>query len=240
MRSDAFFGEFMKKGYFTVFEKCLWCTSVAVILLTFFIFDGSEYLSMIASLVGVTALIFCAKGNPVGQMMMIAFGLIYGYISFGFRYYGEMATYLGMTVPMAVLSLISWLRNPFKKGESEVKVNSVKGRELALLFVIAAIVTAAFYFILDWLGTANLLTSTLSVTTSFIAAYLTVRRSPAYALAYALNDLVLIVLWILATGVDSSYFSVIICFVIFLINDLYGFFNWTRMKKRQQKGSVIK
>jgi nicotinamide riboside transporter PnuC len=40
--------------------------------------------------------------------------------------------------------------------------------------------------------------------------------------------------------VDSSYFSVIICFVIFLINDLYGFFNWTRMKKRQQKGSVIK
>ncbi len=43
---------------------------------------------------------------------MIIFSLLYGIISYTFSYYGEMITYLGMTMPMAVFALISWLRNP--------------------------------------------------------------------------------------------------------------------------------
>ena len=57
--------------------------------------------------------------------------------------------------------------------------------------------------------------------------------SPYFALAYAANDVVLIVLWTLAAAEDISYLSVIICFVTFLVNDLYGFINWKRMEKRQ-------
>ena len=53
------------------------------------------------------------------------------------------------------------------------------------------------------------------------------------ALAYAANDVVLIVLWIMATAVDISYLSVVVCFAVFLINDLYGFLNWLKMEKRQ-------
>lgn len=37
-----------------------------------------------------------------------------------------------------------------------------------------------------------------------------------------------------ATITDISYVSVIICFVVFLVNDLYGFIIWKRMKKIQQ------
>jgi len=96
-------------------------------------------------------------------------------------------------------------------------------------------VTVIFYFILGALGTANLLISTFSVTTSFLAVYLTFRRSAYYALAYAANDLVLIVMWIMATLADSSYLSVVVCFVVFLVNDTYGFINWRRMEKRQSK-----
>ena len=81
-----------------------------------------------------------------------------------------------------------------------------------------------------------MLPSTLSVTTSFIAVYLTFRRSPWFALAYAANDIVLIVLWILAALQDISYVSVIVCFAVFLVNDLYGFFSWLKMEKSQNKG----
>jgi predicted PurR-regulated permease PerM len=59
-------------------------------------------------------------------------------------------------------------------------------------------------------------------------------RSPGYALAFAANDLVLIVMWILAAINDLSYLPMIACFVMFLLNDIYGFINWKRMKKRQQ------
>ncbi len=222
------------KNYFSVFEIILWSLSVLAIVISFAVFDKSNYLTLCASLIGVTSLIFCAKGNPFGQILMIIFSTIYGIISFSFSYYGEMLTYMGMTLPMSIFSLVTWLKNPYKDNKAEVKVNKLKGKDIRLMIICTIVVTVAFYFILKHFNTANLLPSTVSVTTSFIAAFLTFKRSPFFALGYATNDIVLIVLWVLATKEDISYISVVICFVVFLFNDLYGFFNWLRMQKRQQ------
>ncbi len=221
-------------NYFSKAEIILWSVSVFLIILSFLIFDRSNFLTLCASLIGVTSLIFCAKGNPFGQILMIIFSIIYGIISYSFSYYGEMITYLGMTLPMSVFSLVTWLKNPYENNKSEVKVNKLKEKDIQLMVICTFAVTIAFYFILKHFNTANIFPSTISVTTSFIAAFLTFKRSPFFALAYAMNDIVLIVLWVLATKEDISYISVIICFVVFLFNDLYGFFNWLRMQKRQQ------
>lgn len=222
--------------YFSKFEIGLWCSSVALILISFFIFDKSGYLTLAASLIGVTSLIFAAKGNPLSQALMIIFSILYGIISYTFDYYGEMITYLGMTGPMAAFALISWLKNPYKGKKSEVKVNKISIKETVFMLILTAAVTVIFYFILGYFGTANIIPSTISVTTSFIAVYLTFRRSAYYALAYAANDIILIILWILAALTDISYISVIICFVVFLVNDLYGFISWKRMSARQNNG----
>lgn len=223
-------------SYFTAGELVLWGTSVTLIIASFIIFDKENVLTLAASLIGVTSLIFCAKGNPAGQVLMVVFSIMYGIISYSFRYYGEMATYLGMTAPMAVLALISWLRNPYGGDRSQVKVNRLRLPEIVFMAVLTAAVTGVFYFILSEFGTANLLPSTLSVTTSFAAVYLTFRRSPYFALLYAVNDAVLIILWVLAAKENASYMSVVICFVMFLANDIYGFISWRRMEKRQSRG----
>ncbi len=220
--------------YFTKLEITLWCASVILIVTSFLIFDRENFLTLIASLIGVTSLIFAAKGNPVSQLLMVIFSVLYGIISWSFSYFGEMVTYLGMTAPMAVFALISWLKNPYKGKKSQVKINRVHRKEVFLMLLLTAGVTALFYFILKAFNTANLIPSTLSVTTSFIAVYLTFRRSPYFALAYAANDIVLIVLWIMASLSDLSYISVVICFAVFLVNDLYGFISWLKMEKHQK------
>lgn len=175
------------------------------------------------------------KGNPIGQILMVLFSLLYGIISYSFNYYGEMVTYPGMTMPMSVFALISWLKNPYKDNKSEVKVNNVRKKELVFLCFITAIITVLFYFILKHFNTANLIPSTISVTTSFVAVYLTARRSPYFALAYASNDIVLIILWIMASTQDIRYLSVVVCFAAFFINDIYGYISWQRMKIRQKE-----
>lgn len=222
--------------YFSKTEIALWSCSVLLILISFCIFDRENYLTLIASLIGVTSLIFNAKGNPIGQVLMVIFSLLYGVISYTFAYYGEMITYLGMTMPMAVVALIAWLKNPYKGNKAEVKVNSISKAETLLMWVITAAVTVLFYFILKYFNTANIIPSTLSVTTSFVAVYLTFRRSPFFALAYTANDIVLIVLWVMASICDTKYISVVVCFMAFLVNDIYGYVNWQKMKKRQEKG----
>lgn len=220
-------------NYFTKAEKALWCTSVILIAVSYVAFDRNSILRPVASLIGVTSLIFNAKGNPFGQFLMVIFSVLYGVISFSFSYYGEMITYLGMTAPMAVFALISWLKNPYNGNKAEVKVNKITKKEAVFMLFLTFSVTAVFYYILDYFNTANLILSALSVTTSFIAVYLTFRRSAFYAVAYAANDAVLISLWVLASLSNTAYISVVICFVIFLANDIYGFYAWSKMQKRQ-------
>lgn len=225
----------MKKviNYFSVGEIILWVFSVALIFAAFCMFGGNGALSFIASLIGVTSILLNAKGNPLGQFLMIIFSLLYGIISYSFAYYGEMITYLGMTMPMAAFALITWLRHPYEGNRSEVQVNSISKVEVVIMFLVAAIVTAVFYFILDHFHTANIVPSTISVTTSFLAVYLTFRRSPFFSLAYAANDVVLIILWTLASMQERKYIAVMVCFAAFLLNDIYGFVNWQKMKEKQ-------
>lgn len=216
----------------TKFELTLWLSSVCIILISFIVLKNGTYISLIASLIGVTALIFIAKGYVIGQLLLIVFAVLYGIVSYEQRYYGEMITYLGMSAPIALFSAISWFKHPYN-GTKEVQVNKLSLKQKISVPVLAIITTVIFYFILKKMGNASLIVSTISVTTSFVAAYLTFLRSPHYALGYAANDVVLIILWTISSIKDISSLSMLICFAVFFANDMYGFFNWKKMQNRQ-------
>ena len=219
--------------YFKKHEIVLWFGSMGIITAVFFLFGREHYLNLVTSLIGVTGLIFSAKGNPFGQMLMIIFSLIYGLISYRFGYYGETITYIGMSMPMAVVSMISWLKHPYQGNHAEVEVHRISRKEIIMASLPSVVVTIGFYFILQYFKTENLLFSTFSVTTSFLAVSLLFLRSAYFSLAYALNDMILMILWGLAALKDSSYSSVLICFGVFLINDIYCFISWKQMEQKQ-------
>lgn len=218
----------------TRFERILWITSLIVVTLSYLLTPSENWMTLVASLIGVTALIFVAKGYVIGQVLCVVFAVFYGVVSLRFCYYGEVITYLGMSAPIAVVSTVSWLRHPYRKT-AEVEVVHLSPKKVALLSCATVVVTTAFYFILAALNTTNLAWSTASIATSFFAASLTAMRSPYYALAYIANDLVLIVMWILASIENIAYLPMIFCFVMFMANDLYGFWNWRRMRRRQER-----
>ena len=215
------------------FELILWIVSAVTVTVSFFCSADRDPFVLAASLIEVTALIFIAKGNVLGQILIIIFSLLYGYVSFKQAYYGELITYIFMSGGIAVFATISWIRHPYK--EHSVKIAKLRAMDFVGIGILTLVVTVAFYFILGYFNTNNLIVSTLSVATSFAASMLTVRRSPLYALAYTLNDVVLIVLWICSAISDPSSIPMVACFTIFLLNDVYGFVNWLRMQKEQAK-----
>ncbi len=234
-----FFMVFIMKKFLksiTICEWLIWSISVISIIVCFFAFKNTQYLYLVGSLIGATALIFVSKGNPIGQFLTIVFSVFYGIISYSFKYYGEMITYLGMSAPIALWALISWLKNPYKGNKSEVAVNTLSRKEWFIFLTAAVIITVSFYFVLQALNTANLIISTVSVLTTFLAAYLTARRSRFYALGYAANDIVLIVMWCLASHENITYLPMVICFIAFFVTDTYGFINWSIMHKKQKAG----
>ena len=216
-------------------EWALWLISLTVVVTSNLMAGTVDPITLTATLVGVTALIFVARGNVWGQILTVVFSLLYAVTSWQFRYYGEIITYLGMSAPIAAASVVTWIKNPYKKGESEVKIARLSHSGALLLSILTAAVTVIFYFILKALGTANLIVSTISVATSFLASALLMLRSSYYAVAYAVNDVVLIALWVLASLEDISYLPMVANFLAFLVNDIYGFLSWNQREKRQAK-----
>ena len=219
---------------FTKLDIIIWTGSVTALIISFAASGGGDALTLIASLIGVTSLIFIAKGTVIGQFLMILFAVIYSIISFTFHYYGEMVTYMCMTAPSALITDIAWIKNPY--SETQVAVGEVRWRGWLALVSATVAITIIFYFILAALDTPNLFFSTISVTTSFLAAGLMFLRSQYYATGYMANDLILVILWILASLEDISYLPMVVNFAIFFIDDLYGYISWSRMKKVQSAG----
>ena len=215
-------------------EWLIWGISLFLVIISN-IFSGKvSFVTFMGPVIGVTALIFVAVGNVWGQILSVVFAVFYAISSWKLKYYGEVFTYLGMTAPIALMSVFSWLKNPYEKGKSEVKIHRMKKSEIIVMFVLTALVTFMFYFVLKFFNTASLITSTVSIATSFLASYLMFYRNSYYAVAYALNDVVLMVLWIIASIKDSVYIPVLMCFIVFFINDIYGFISWKIREKKQR------
>ena len=214
-------------------EWALWLGSLLIVTVSNMLSGDIDILTMTAALIGVTSLIFAAKGNVWAQILMILFSILYGIISWRFRYWGEMITYLGMSMPMAIWSAVTWFRNPSSENANEVEIQHLTRRHVCLLAGAGVVVPAVFYAVLKVLDTPNSLFSTVSITTSFLAASLTMLRSSFFGLGYASNDLVLVVLWTLASMENPAYIPVVVNFAIFFFNDMYGFVSWRRREALQ-------
>ena len=215
---------------FTKFEWCLWLGSLTAICTAQFAAGSQDYLSLVASLVGVTSLIFAARGDIFAPVLFIIFAIIYAIISYFFRYYGEMLIYICMQLPVSVASLITWIKNLNKDG-TQVKTGRFTVKKLLIMLMINVLITVPFYFLLRYLGTPNLVPSTISVATSFAALFFMALRIPQYALFFIMNDAVMIVLWGMALSQNIGYISLVVCFLIFLINDTYTFICWIKRQR---------
>ena len=226
----------MIKNVFRGFERKEWILyglSLFVVVGSNFFSNDVNFINILSSILGVTTLIFIAKGRVFGQVMAVAFGVVYSLSALRLRYYSEIVTHFCMSVPIAVFSIIAWLKNPSGNTDGAVKIRKFSIREILVLFVLTSVVTLAFYFILQALNTPNLMVATISVATGFAAAYLLLRRISWYAVAYVLNDIILIVLWSIASLENLENLTMVACFIMFLLNDSYAFIRWKLREKQQ-------
>lgn len=214
----------------TTQELTIWVVSVTSIVLSGMLIGmligNADLMLIITSCIGVSGLIWVAKRKGMGRVLVVAFSVLYAIISIKNKYYGEMITYLFMTVPIALVTIKVWLNNMGEENTVEVKEETKK--QILLIFLCSLVVTYLMYYVLVYFDTSSIVLSTISITTSFLAATLMLVRSKYYAVAYAMNDVVLIGLWIIASMSNIENISMVVCFVIFLINDIYGFISWSK------------
>lgn len=221
--------------YFTPLEWSLWLGGMTVIITGFCLGADKNLLSLFSALLGVSCVIFNAKGSVWGQIISVGFAFTYATFAYLNRYYGETIIYLALMLPIHVASIVGWLKNRNDKSEyAEVKINRLSKREFALFALGAACASVGFYFLLYALKTDNLIVSTISLVASLGAAYLMLRRCEYFALCFIANDIILLVLWSMKIPeLGTSVVPSLISFALYLVNDSYSFINWKRIKRRQ-------
>ncbi len=223
------------KAKWNWFEIGLLGVSVVAIIGCFVFSVDKNYLSLASSILGVVTVVFTSKGLFLAPVLSVVYSVIYTIISVSQRYYGEAIIYMLIMIPMQVITIIGWFKN--KKQDSDiVEVGKVSKKEYLILGGVTVALTFAFYFLLKWLDTAELVVSTISLITSALATYLVFRRCSYYALFYVLNDIILIVLWTIAMSREGvAFLPVVVSFYVFFINDVYGFIRWKKQEREQLK-----
>ncbi len=213
------------------YDYLLLAISITPIIVMFSLYPGN-YWSLASSLTAVISVLFISKGLVIGQVFSLMYAIAYGVTGFISGYYGETIVEITMMFPLNVASIIVWYRNRYKGG-AVVKVGHMSPKSWLILATSTITILVSFFFILRAINTQNLIVSTLSIATSFAATYLCVKRSPYYAAAYMLNDIVLIILWSIELNNSHEYITLLISSIVLFINDLYGLYNWLRMRNSQ-------
>lgn len=216
----------------TKFEKAfLFIGTIAALILTY-VFKGTWIDLGYALLYFWTALLL-AKGKFACYIVGIVSTFFYAFVSYSNSYYGEVIIAMCCTLPLMIVGLINWLKH--QDNTNTVIIKEITKKELILVLLSQVVMFFGYYYLLKAFNTNNLLVSAFSVMASVIATYLTARRCEHGFIGFIINDIILIVLWgIPVINGELNIIPVLICPVLLLINDIYGVYNWKRIKDNQK------
>lgn len=222
--------------FLNFYECTLLIISHIMVLVAFFISPlvGAEtsILNTVTSLIGVWGIILISKGNYFAHYVYIVFSVLYSIVSITARYYGEAIIYFFIMLPIHIFSVRLWKRNNISKTVNEVKTKNITTKHIILSCIVAVSLSVPFYFALEALNTDNILFSTLSLSTSVLAAYLMMRRVKFFSVIFAIDDLFLVMLWGSKIFLGKyQYLPTLIVYVSALINDIYSAACWLRRSR---------
>lgn len=231
----------MIKKYFedwNLFEKTFLICGLLISILSSIVFNGTIIDTLYTSLYLITALLM-SKGKVECYFVGFISVFFYGIVSFNQGYYGELIITAFLTFPIMIIGIISWLRHQ-DKDEDTVIISSLSKKEIVIALLSQLVLFWIYYFILKAFNTDLLVISTLSVVTSVLASYFEARRSELSLFCYIANDLVILLLWLIPIiSGQTELISVLVGPILLLINDIYGSYNWRRLKKQQKEKGIV-
>ena len=230
----------MINNYFkdwTKFELALLICGLTVSILSSIIFKGTIIDTLYTSLYLITALLM-SKGKVESYFVGFISVFFYGIVLYNQGYYGELIITIFLTFPIMIIGIISWLRNQDKEDDVVI-INTLTRKEIIISLASQLILFWIYYFLLKAFNTDLLVISSISVVTSVLASYFEARRSELSLFCYIANDMVIIKLWIIPViAGETALISVLVGPILLLINDIYGSYNWIRLKEIQKKKNI--
>lgn len=207
----------------------------AALILTLIMEDSLFGLSTFIT--GIFCVLLAAKGNILTYVfgMYNTFG--YAYISYINGLYGEMGLNILFFVPMNIIGFVFWRK---RLQQNVVEMRRLNTRVFSYLIFICILSVWVLGWALSLIKTQN--TPYIDATTNILsiaATLLMVWRYREQWILYIILNVFTIIMWVIRTMQGSSDgIMMIVMWIAFLTNAVYGYYVWSK-RTRQQKMAMV-
>ena len=208
-------------------------TSIIVISIVGIIFK-SDFITLATALTAVTTTMLLAKGEPYANIIYIICILVYLVLCYRNKYYGEIIIYIFLILPMCISGLISWIKHTNKKTNT-VEINKISKKEITIISILIFPIIIGTYYLLRCFNTNELYASTFTFICTILANYFQIRRSKYNLYFFFIEDISLLLLWILPIIKGNiSLLPIVINSTFNMVNEIYGIYNWKVLETKQK------
>ncbi len=211
--------------------EIIWLVSSTVIMIALSVVWGDNLLALISGITGILGVVLAAKGKVSTYFFATINVAIYAYLTFQNALYGEFMLNTFYYIPMNFVGFYLWSRH--KNQESgDVKGRELTKKQITILLVVVAAIVIGYWKILSRMGGQLALIDAMSTIFSVVALILQVARYAEQWLLWIIVNVVSVIMWGLLIGKDSSAITMVVMWIAYLFNSVYGYYNWKKLSKQ--------
>jgi nicotinamide mononucleotide transporter len=212
--------------------ELIWLVVFTAINLFLFFAWHDTIIGLVASLTGMLCVVLTAKG----KISSFYFGLIniftYSYVAFKSAYYGDVMLNMLYFLPMTFVGIYYWKRNQkLNNGNKELIVSCLKWKDKTYWFTLSVLSIILYGLFLQFLGGTLPFVDSLTTVFSIVATILLTKRLTDQWFYWIMVDVFSIVMWAYIFFRDGNDITILVMWCAFLVNALYGYYNWKKMEK---------
>lgn len=232
------------KRYFsdwTTLEKSWVIVCCSGLALCTILDEGTSMLGLVGSVSGAISIVLCAKGKIENYPFGLVQVAIFAYICYETRYYGQAAANIIM-IPLIIMGMITWKKNMRQEDEhTEVKARRMTPRDWVIHGVIFVVITALFSLLLIAVEGFVPVGDAIGLSLNLAAFMMQIRRYSEQWIMWIISDAWYIIMWVIALLNDNPDSSILlISYVFYLINCIYGYYNWRKLEKKHPSAAAVR
>ncbi len=212
--------------------EIFWLLFANIALLVISLILGDTAIGILASLTGVTCVILCGKGKLSNYIFGTVNVLLYAYVAWKAKYYGDVMLNLLYYFPTNILGWFVWKKNINNETKEVVKKRMTLKQDILVILISAAGIFA-YGMILKMLNGNLPLVDSMSTVLSVVAQVLMIKRFTEQWVVWILVDAVSVIMWIAAFFNGGESVAVLLMWSIYLLNAIFMFIKWYRGSKKE-------
>ena len=207
--------------------EIVWLLLSSVTILCLSIYWKDSVIGIISAVSGVMCVVCTGKGKLSAYVFGLINTVLYAYIAFTARYYGEVMLNILYYLPMQFYGFYVWNRN-IDEATHEVKKRKMRPKHLVFLLVVILMATVLYGLMLKLINGAMPFVDALSTVVSVVAMIVSIKMYAEQWLLWIIVDTVTVILWGVAfvNGQDNA--ATLMMWLVYLINAVVMQIKWMK------------